>query len=315
MRKAIFAVLAVTAFATTMFAQSKPNFSGTWKLNVAKSSFDPMPAPESRTDVIEHTDATLKDSVTSVGGMGDIKGAMNFNTDGSETSNKLGPQEVKSTLAWEGSNLVINSKLMYNESEVTIKNVWSLSDDGKTLTESAHIASAMGEFDQKLIYEKQDGAAVAKASPPPIAATPAPTAGGVKPNFSGTWKLDVSKSDFGMIPPDNSRTDVIEHTDPVLKVSVSRDGAQGKADYTINLTTDGKEAVNHAGDFEFKSTITWDASSLVETQKFKYEDNDVTARDVWQLSDDGKTLTHSAHYISPMGEMDTKLVYAKVTAQ
>ncbi len=298
-----------------MAAQTKPNFSGTWKLNVAKSSFDPMPAPESRMDVVEHTDATLKDDVTQVGGLGDIKGAMSFNTDGTESSNKLGPQEVKSTLAWEGGNLVINSKLMYNESEVTIKNVWSLSDDGKTLTQNAHIASPMGEFDQKLVYEKQDGAAVAKAAPPPIAATPAPAVGGVKPNFSGTWKLDVSKSDFGMIPPDTSRTDVIEHNDPVMKVSVSRDGAQGKVDYTINLTTDGKEAVNHAGDFEFKSIVNWEASSLVENMKFKYEDNDVTARDVWQLSDDGKTLTHSAHYVSPMGEMDTKLVFAKVTAQ
>ena len=37
MRKAIVAALSVTAFATSMFAQSKPNFSGTWKLNVAKS--------------------------------------------------------------------------------------------------------------------------------------------------------------------------------------------------------------------------------------------------------------------------------------
>ena len=30
-----------------------------------------------------------------------------------------------------------------------------LSDDGKTLTQNAHLASAMGELDQKLIFEKQ----------------------------------------------------------------------------------------------------------------------------------------------------------------
>jgi hypothetical protein len=312
MRKAIVAALFVTAFATSMLAQSKPNFSGTWKLNIAKCDFGPLPAPDSRTDVIVHDDPIIKDDVTQTGGQGDFSGTINYTTDGKEATNKMGPREIKSTLGWEGSHLVVNSKLMLNDAEITIKSVWTLSDDGKTLTQDAHINSPMGELDTKQVFDKQDaGAVTAKATPPPVVAAPA--SAGVKPNFSGTWKLDVSKSDFGVLPPDNSRTVVIDHSDPMLKLAVSADGAQGKQDFTLNFTTDGKEATNNAGGLELKSILTWESSTLVDNTKLKFQDQDVTVKEIWLLSDDGKTLTQNAHYMSPMGEMDTKMVYLKAT--
>jgi hypothetical protein len=313
MSKLLVAALSLTVLAASAFAQSKSNYSGTWKLNVAKSSFDPLPSPDSRTDVIAHNDPDLKDDVTQAGGaQGTFSGTIHYTTDGKENTNTLGEREVKSTLGWEGSNLVVNSKLTFNDADVAIKNVWVLSDDGKTLTQSAHITSPMGEFDQKLVFEKQDGAAAtAKVAPSPVAATPATA--GAKPNFSGTWKLDVAKSDFGVLPPDNSRVYVIEHAEPAIKVAVSVDGAAGKQDFTMNYTTDGKEAVNNAGGLELKSILGWEGPVLVENIKLKYQDADVTVKDVWVLSDDGKTLTHSAHYESPMGEMDQKLVFAKAT--
>jgi len=313
MRKALVTALFVTAFATSMIAQSKPNFSGTWKLNLAKSDFGPLPAPDSRTDVIDHNDPTMKINTTQSGGQGDMTATLTYTTDGKEATNQIATREIKSTATWQGGTLVVNSKLMFNDAEVTIKSVWTLSEDGKTLTQDSHITSPMGELDQKQVFEKQDGSTVAKAAPAAIVATPA--SAGPKPNFSGTWKLDVSKSDFGILPPPNSRTDVIEHNDPVLKISVSQDGSDGKQSYTMNFTTDGKEATNTAGGLELKSILTWDGSNLVDNAKFKYQDNDVIAKDIWLLSDDGKTLTQNAHYTSPMGEMDTKLVFAKVSAQ
>jgi len=312
MRKAILAALSVTAFATSMLAQSKPNFSGTWKLNIAKSDFGPLPAPDSRTDVITQNEPTIKIDVDSKGGQGDFAGTLNYTTDGKEVTNKMGPRDVKSTLAWEGSHLVVNSKLSFNDAEVTIKSVWTLSDDGKTLSQDAHINSPMGELDTKQVFERQDaGAVTAKATAPPVVGAPASS--GAKPNFTGTWKLDISKSDFGVLPPDNSRTFVIDHSDPVIKIAVSEDGAQGKQDFTLNYTTDGKEATNNAGGLEFKSILSWESGSLVENSKLKYQDQDVTIKQIWLLSDDGKTLTQNAHYTSPMGEMDTKFVYAKAT--
>jgi hypothetical protein len=313
MRKAIVAVLSVTAFATSMLAQSKPNFSGTWKLNTAKSDFGPVPAPDSRTDVIDHNDPAMKINTSLVGGpQGNMNATSNYTTDGKEATNHMGDREIKATVVWEGSKLVVNAKTSFQDAELLIKSVWTLSDDGKTLTQNVHFTTPMGEADQTLLYDKQDaGAVTAKATPPPVVGAPASS--GAKPNFSGTWKLDVTKSDFGVLPPDNSRTVVIDHSDPVLKLAVSADGAQGKQEFTLNFTTDGKEATNNAGGLELKSILTWESSTLVDNTKLKFQDQDVVVKEIWLLSDDGKTLTQNAHYTSPMGEMDTKMVYAKAT--
>ena len=66
-----------------------------------------------------------------------------------------------------------------------------------------------------------------------------------KPDYSGTWKLNVAKSDFGPLPGPDSRTDVITHKEPSISNSVTAETAQGKQQYTVNYTTDGKEAVKH----------------------------------------------------------------------
>lgn len=310
MRKAIVAALSVTAFATSMFAQSKPNFSGTWKLNVAKSDFGPIPGPDSQMDVIEHNDPAMKINTNRQGGQGNLVATINYSTDGKEVTNQMGPREVKATMVWDGSKLVVNGRTTFQDAELTIKSVWTMAEDGKSYTQNVHFTTPMGEADQTLVFEKQDaGAVTAKATPPAVVGAPS----GSKPNFSGTWKLDVTKSDFGVLPPDNSRTYVIDHNDPVLKIAVSADTAQGKQDFTLNFTTDGKEATNNAGGLELKSILTWESSTLVDNTKLKFQDQDVTVKEIWLLSDDGKTLTQSAHYISPMGEMDTKFVYAKAT--
>ena len=38
-----------------------------------------------------------------------------------------------------------------------------------------------------------------------------------KTDFSGTWKLNTGKSDFGPMPPPDSMTQKITHQDPSLK--------------------------------------------------------------------------------------------------
>jgi hypothetical protein len=148
-------------------AQQKPDFSGTWKLNVAKSEFGALPGPTSRTDVISHKDPSFSNSVTAETAEGKQQYTANYTTDGKEAVNKIGPREVKTTVKWAGSNLVFSSKFAYGDSEVTGEATWALSDGGKTLTVSVHFASAMGETDQKLIYEKQEsGATPAPAKAP-----------------------------------------------------------------------------------------------------------------------------------------------------
>jgi hypothetical protein len=307
--KAIFTVVAVVVSLASLAAQSKPNFSGTWKLNVEKSDFGVLPPSNSRTDVVDHQDPNLKVSVSDDGAQGQQNYTLVMTTDGKEAINKPGGLEMKSIATWNANNLVVNAKLQFQGSDVGIKTSWALSDDGKTLTESAHLESPMGETDQKMVFEKQEGGTTAVAGMKPAAA--AVSASGAKPNYSGTWKLNVSKSDFGPIPGPDSRTDVIEHNDPTLKVSTAQDGAQGKQEYTLNMTTDGKEATNTPGGLEVKSIGGWEANNLVMNIKLRLQDNDVAVKATWLLSEDGKTLTQNQHLSTAMGELDQKMVFEK----
>lgn len=157
-RKSLSIAFVIALVSISAAAQQKPDFSGTWKLNVAKSDFGALPGPESRTDVITHKDPSLTDEMTAEGPQGKQQATIKYTTDGKEATNQMGPREVKSTLKWEGNNLLISSKFLYNEAEVNAQANWSLSADGKTLTINAHYASPMGETDQKLVFEKQESA-------------------------------------------------------------------------------------------------------------------------------------------------------------
>jgi len=166
-RKLVSVTILIALPLVSVFAQQKPDFSGTWKLNVTKSDFGPLPGPESRTDVITHKEPSLSNSVTADGAQGKQQYTVSYTTDGKEAVNKIGPREVKSTLKWTGSNLVISSKFVFNDMDVTSEATWVLSPDGKTLTINAHFTSTMGEADQKFVFEKQEGGAAstpAKAS-------------------------------------------------------------------------------------------------------------------------------------------------------
>jgi len=153
--------------AITCLAQQKPDFSGTWKLNVAKSDFGNFPSPTSRTDVIVHKEPSLTVNVSAEGPQGKFEYVANYSTDGKETTNKVRDRDAKSTAKWDGNNLQVHSIFNLNDTEVTAVANWTLNPDGKTLNINVHFSSSMGEGDQKLVFEKQDsGATVAPAKKP-----------------------------------------------------------------------------------------------------------------------------------------------------
>jgi hypothetical protein len=132
-----------------------------------------------------------------------------------------------------------------------------------------------------------------------------------KPNFSGDWKLNVSKSSFGQMPAPSSMTDKITHEDPKLASHVKQSGERGDFEFDANYTTDGKECTNEMFGSPIKSTLKWDGDTLVIDTNGKFGDNDFTAQEKWTLSDNGKTLTIIRHFKSSMGEDEHKLVLEK----
>jgi hypothetical protein len=136
-------------------ANAKPNFTGDWKLNSAKSDFGQFPAPSSMTQKATHEDPSLKVAVKLATDNGDFAFESTYSTDGKETTNTFGPNEMKSVSKWEDDTLSIQTKGVFGDSEVTIQDKWEISPDGKTMTIRRHFASSQGEVDQKLVLEKQ----------------------------------------------------------------------------------------------------------------------------------------------------------------
>lgn len=157
MRSQTLRLFSITLMAASLalLQAAKPDFSGSWKLNAGKSDFGALPAPDTRTDKITYADPQLKDTMTQSGQMGEATAELTYSTDGKETTNTIRGNEVKSTAKWDGDELAIDSKAQFNGTDITLKDRWALSADGKTLTISRHVGSSMGETDQKIVLEKQ----------------------------------------------------------------------------------------------------------------------------------------------------------------
>jgi hypothetical protein len=147
----LFALFMLTAWS----AAAKPDFSGDWKLNAAKSDFGQLPAPESMTEKITHEDPKLKVATKVVGSRGEFNLEVNYTTDGKECLNKMRGTPLTSTLKWEGDTLVVGSKTTMGDNDIAILERWTLSDAGKTLSILVRITSDRGEMTQKMVLEKQ----------------------------------------------------------------------------------------------------------------------------------------------------------------
>jgi hypothetical protein len=323
-RKFLAISLAVAALALPSLAQSS-NLNGTWKLNPSKSTFGQFPPPTSETDTLTVSGNEFKQEYTSVTARGEQKGLRSCTVDGKEVT--LTPDDTRVQLgaikltkmqcSWEGKAVVFLETVDFNGGVLTDKLAFSASDDGKTMTMNSHIASATINGDRKLVYDKADASSAAAVDPAPVAATPGAAAmihvGGSQPNFTGVWKLNVPKSNFGQIPPPASQTDTIDDSEPAVKIAEDQKGGMmGDMNLTTTLSTDGKETTSTGmGGAPVTSIAHWDGIALVIDSKTSFQGSDIKIKDTYTLSSDGKTLTEVTHVESGMGNFDSTSVYDK----
>jgi hypothetical protein len=160
MKKSVFAaalVLLLGAFATAQDA--KPDFSGKWNLDLAKSDFGQAPAPLSIVLVIEHKEPNIKVSNTQTLQQGVMSNVRNITTDGKENTNTMRAmgveQDVKSTTKWDGTKLVTAAKVDFQGMTTDILDSWELSSDGQSLTLAREFKTSQGNFSQKQVFNKQ----------------------------------------------------------------------------------------------------------------------------------------------------------------
>jgi hypothetical protein len=133
-----------------------------------------------------------------------------------------------------------------------------------------------------------------------------------KPDFSGEWKMDASKSNLGPMPPPDSMVRKVEYKDPTLTITEARvGGPQGDVTTTMKYSTDGKETTNSVMGNDAKAVATWEGAALVIKTKLSLQGNDLNLIQKLTLSDDGKVLTDAWHIAAPQGEFDMTYVLNK----
>ena len=149
----VIALTSVLVFAGVAFSD---NHAGTWKLNLAKSSFSPGPAPKSQTLKVEAWgDDGLKYSADGVGPDGKPTHAeFQAKYDGKDAPFKGNPDS--DTLAYkriDANTLEATTKLK-GKATITAKVV--VSKDGKTRTVTQTGTDAQGRTVKNvLVYDKQ----------------------------------------------------------------------------------------------------------------------------------------------------------------
>lgn len=172
------------------------------------------------------------------------------------------------------------------------------------------------------LVSAQTPAPTPEPAPTPAAQAPAAaTAPAVRPDLSGTWTLNLDKSNYDQVPPPQDETLVFSRNGSTYSIATSSDNDRGKEVYTLPFTTDGNETPTPKGTFADTATLQylstkgeWEGASLVLTQKITYESGAGSLKSTFTLSADGKTLTRVMHISVEQGDFDTTSVYDKQPA-
>jgi hypothetical protein len=82
-----------------------------------------------------------------------------------------------------------------------------------------------------------------------------------RPDFSGTWNLDLPRSRFGDIPEPKSLVIQIAHREPQIRILAVTTTDKGEERETLELTTDGKQHALVAPGPPCVATARWDQLS------------------------------------------------------
>jgi hypothetical protein len=153
-------------------------------------------------------------------------------------------------------------------------------------------------------------------------------------DFSGTWNLDIPKSELNERMRVEAMTLTVAQTDKELKVTTETkrpappaDAPQGGrgmrgfggGDSTVAYSLDGKETIvevdgpNGKMPIKYTGKIEGGKANLSSSRTFSGQMGEVTVttKDTWTLSPDGKTLTVVRDQTSPRGSSTSTMVFVK----
>jgi len=132
-----------------------------------------------------------------------------------------------------------------------------------------------------------------------------------KPDYSGEYKLNAEKSDFGRLTKPTAFTRKIEHKEPNIHVISTFTGPNGDVVTDVKYTTDGKPTVNVVRGAEIRGEMTWEGDGLLLTTTRTVNGKELVTKEHWQLFEHGKVLSTLSHTAMPDGDMAILMVMDK----
>jgi hypothetical protein len=128
-------------FAPLWAQNKKPDFTGHWTINAAKSDYGRMAKPKTYVESIDHKAEALNIATTSEDQRGESKSFLKLTTDDHDCVNEINGNEFHSKSHWEGAKLVTT---VTGDRGLSLVEVRSLSADGKTQTVETYMGQRSG---------------------------------------------------------------------------------------------------------------------------------------------------------------------------
>lgn len=111
-----------------------------------------------------------------------------------------------------------------------------------------------------------------------------------RPDFSGSWAIDPSRSHFGPMQPPAVFERTIKQSPNQIHSFTHQAGQHGDSHTNVKYSIDGKENVVSLHGDEARITAKWMMSNLIVETRRKNAEGDVVSTETWSLEEGGKAI-------------------------
>ena len=131
-----------------------------------------------------------------------------------------------------------------------------------------------------------------------------------RPDFSGTWIFDPTRSVLQSPSPDSS-VFVIDHREPRFHLSRTHFFGADSDTFAMDLTTDGAEVERSYDNFQLRGRSYWDGEALVFEATLLIEGEQASTVGRYSLAQEGNTLIAEEHFVMGQYSHENRWVFDK----
>ena len=152
MKRIVFGTIGLAIY---LISEGRPDFSGSWAIDPARSHFGPMAPPAVFERTIRQTPNLMHSFTHQSGQNGDSHTNVQFSLDGKDNLISLHGDQAHVTGKWMMSNLIVETKRKNAEGDIVSSETWSLQEGGKALLIQAKLTRGKSVFPMTLYLLRQ----------------------------------------------------------------------------------------------------------------------------------------------------------------